>query len=237
MTSYEQARLHDGAEAVFAQLVLSYADANHRIANSLQLLVATLQRQVRSVSDELARAALVDAYQRLTAVGTLHRLLAHSGSNESLMLDEFLERLVEALRDAWTEPSSRDAVRLSCVAIALPKVQVIQLAMIISELVCNSLKYAYPPDAVGDVRISVTLEHPASLLVSVEDDGFGFGNSPVASGAGTGRQLIQSIAANLPASLEQHELEVGTRVQLRLDLPLLGEEALRPGASDFVTGE
>lgn len=113
MTKYEQVRPYDQTEAVLAQLVLSYADANHRIANSLQLLGATLQRQVRSVSDALARAALVDAHRRLTAVGTLHRLLAHSRSSESLMLDDFLGRLVEALRDAWTEPASRDASAIS----------------------------------------------------------------------------------------------------------------------------
>jgi two-component sensor histidine kinase len=208
--------LHDG-EQTLMQMALNYADTYHRIANSLQFLAATLRMQARGVQDQNARFALLDAERRLVAVGLIHRLLQNQNA-DNLSFDKLLQELAAALRSAWLEPSSGLSVRVFCLPISLPKAKAVPLAMIVSELVCNAFKYAYPSAPEGEVRVIVEIEGCGALAVSVEDDGCGFGNGPSPAGLGTGEKIINGLASQISATMKRCAAKAGSRTLVRMDL-------------------
>jgi two-component sensor histidine kinase len=205
-------------EPTLSVLALSYADNNHRIANSLQFLAATLRMQLREIEDSNARGVLLDAERRIAAVGCLHRLLQPHQPSGQIMLDDLLHEMVKALEVAWLEPSSMLTISIRCAPVRLPVAKAIPLAMIASELICNSLKYAYASVSGGEIRVQVELNGTDLLVLNVEDDGAGFNNSPIPSDSGSGRKIVDALASQISASIERPPVTFGARTIVRVDI-------------------
>ena len=123
-------------------------ELDHRVANSLQLAVDFLLFQQAQLTDSVARKALIDAAERLVAVGHLHRFLcAHDGEGE-VDLAPFLAELAALIGQS---------TGLKCVAEVEP-VRISgelaqQLGLAVNELAINAAKHAYHPGEPGDLRV------------------------------------------------------------------------------------
>jgi two-component sensor histidine kinase len=85
----------------------------------------------------------------------------------------------------------------------LPIDRAVPLALVVSELLTNALKYAFPPDHPGGtVRVALWAPAGGALAVLVEDDGIGLpeGFAPAAS-AGVGMRVVTTLARQLAAEL------------------------------------
>ena len=113
--------------------------------------------------------------------------------------------------------SGRDhAIRLRAEPIRLATDKAVSLGVVVTELVTNACKYAYP-DGTGEVRIRLTQGDGHCLLV-VEDDGCGIAEGQKPQGTGLGAKLIRAMAKSLQTELEYDPAYRGVRAMLRLPL-------------------
>lgn len=183
-------------------------EAHHRIANSLQLLCATVSLEARDVADDASRYALERTRRRIAAIAGVHRQLCQSSMEGRVDLGGYLEELGENLA-LGCPPGRRVLVR--SVAMAVPSQDATAIGMIVSELVANACKYAYPVGAPGDVTIGVQ-EVPNGYRLTVDDRGRG--REGLATGQGLGYRLIVSLASQLQASCTWGSATPGTHFEM-----------------------
>jgi two-component sensor histidine kinase len=184
-------------------------EMNHRVANSLQLLSAMVASDVRTVTDPVARQALEQTRARILAIAGVHRRLHLDSGTAHVDLRSYLLDLVGQLSD--TCPAHR---RLSVRADALrvPAGTATAIGMLVSELVTNACKHAYPPDQPGDIRIALTVTRHGGYGLIVEDRG---GGRPTSTGRpGLGQRLIDSVVGQLGASATWEDARPGTRFRM-----------------------
>jgi len=191
-------------------------EANHRVANSLQILSAFVNLQASSVSSEEARSALKDTQQRIAAISQVHRRLYSSDDIETIDMAEYLQPLAAELEATWSTPTSPRSVRLIAEPLRLKTDKAVSLGIIVTELVSNACKYAYRSEEAGEVRIRIAREGE-NFCLSVEDDGPGMDTNGKPSGTGVGTRLIRAMAMSLKAEID-HSNGPGTSVRVTAPL-------------------
>lgn len=199
-----------------AELLLR--EVNHSVANSLALVAAFVQLQRSSLSDPEARAALGETQTRITAIAGIHRSLYASGDVGSVRIDTYLTSLLAEMRIAMATPRRADDYIVIADPVPVPTDMAVSIAVIVTELVTNAHKYAYPDGRAGTIRISATAD-AGRLTVGVEDDGVGSPEGAAPQGTGLEGRILQAMATNLGAVLHHDRRHAGTRVELTIPLP------------------
>ena len=213
-------------------------EIHHRVKNNLQVIASLLNLQASRIRVPEARAEFQAARDRVRALATLHRHLYADGGLHTINMRSFLTELCSQLFQAMGEREG-ERIKLSIEApeLRMSSDQAVPLALIVTEAVTNSVKYAFPGGRSGHVSVSLT-EREGLLDLIISDDGIGIpaGKSETESGTrdGIGLQLIRGFARQLGASL-QVEQGVGTRYAVRLSpqMPLPQPPATEPRPLDF----
>ncbi len=89
----------------------------------------------------------------------------------------------------------------------------VSLGLIVTELVINALKHAYPGGRGG--RIVVTYgSNPQGWILSVRDDGVGMPTNPADATPGLGTSIVEALAQQLHASVKVESGKGGTSVSI-----------------------
>lgn len=194
------------------------AEVNHRVANSLALVAALIRLQVTSSKDEAVRDALTETQARITAIAGMHRSLYTSDDVRHVEMDKYLETLVQEVQRSVNLGEAGPSISLEADPVSLTSDRAVSVGMIVTELLTNALKYAYPSGAQGEVRVHLKHREDGLALLAVEDDGVGMveGSSP--KGTGLGSRIIRSMAATLGSSIDYVAAARGTRAELTLEL-------------------
>ncbi|MDB5402147.1 MAG: hypothetical protein QOD93_527 [Acetobacteraceae bacterium] len=210
------ARFHDPAandERDHQSLLLREAD--HRIKNSLSIVASMLMLQRARISDVEAVAALDDSVARIIAVADIHRAL--QVSNRPGMV-----RIASTLRElCYQIGHMRSELDLRCTAddeILIEARQAVPLSLIVSELLLNAVKYAYPPDVPGIITVGGR-RIGGVLLITVADHGVGM-PAKTSSAGHIGQTMVQAFCRQLGAAMDFNTLppQRGTVVSIRIPL-------------------
>jgi PAS domain S-box-containing protein len=198
-------------------------EADHRIKNSLHLVVALLTLSMRGLeAGSAAHLALRGAIARIKAIAASHLALQGSDDLKTVNLDVTLRDLCAHFAElhpvARVECSVAGPLRLGAD-------RAIPLGLVISELVTNALRHAFKDRGGGCVRVEAH-QDGQNLVVMVIDDGVGMAADSEASGLGS--RIIGTLAAQIDAHLVIASTPgEGTAVTLRL--PISGVDH-RPAA-------
>lgn len=190
-------------------------EMNHRIANSLSLVSAMIRLQINTLKSQEAETALLETQSRISAIAGVHRSLYNTANVGLVSLNSYLTSIIGDLFQA-VPGSSSITVETSLCEVDLNADHAVALGVIVTELLTNALKYAYP-DQEGTVRINLSAQDGRFILV-VEDDGVGVKPDSAPRGTGLGTKLIMAMAQNIGARVEQThthpELKKGTRFSM-----------------------
>lgn len=202
------------------------AEVNHRVANSLSLVISLLRLQASASEDTNVRRILQESCSRAAAIVNVHRSLYVGEDVHLVRIDQYLEALIRDLRE--TLPDNVDLV-LEAEPLRLRPDQAVAVGVIVTELAANAAKYAYPDAQRGAVRVSLLHDGPDAARLGVSDDGVGFGQFAAPTGTGLGRRIVQSMAGGLRASLDFPPRERGAAVEIRF--PVEPAQAHQPDAA------
>ncbi|SHF25954.1 signal transduction histidine kinase [Kaistia soli DSM 19436] len=203
----------DRFEALANERALIIQEVNHRVGNSLQLVASLLNMQAAAHPDAAVKSALAAAVGRVMAVSQVHRRLYTSDDVHSVALDLYLGSLIEDLARTIEANGDGGQISFKLEPLAIRPDRAVALGVIMTELILNALKYAYP-GASGAVRVSC-MAIDGNIAMTVEDDGVGSGEDTRAVGTGLGRRIIQALASKLEASIEHDVQHSGTRITIR----------------------
>ncbi len=223
--AFEQARIRkarDDAEAevhasrdryaaLAAEREVLLREVNHRVGNSLQIIASLLHLQANSSSDDDVKAALTNAMGRVAAVAQVHRRLYTSHDLKSVMLNQYLEALLEDLRRS-TEGNRMSRLTLSAEPIEIDPDSAVAIGIIVNELVMNAVKYAYP-DGAGPIHVDLRTTSD-DLELSIADDGVGFQAKQDPRSTGMGQRIVGAMATKLDAKVVRDPAHSGTRMVL-----------------------
>ncbi|MBT9369338.1 histidine kinase dimerization/phosphoacceptor domain -containing protein [Rhizobium sp. CSW-27] len=194
------------------------AEVNHRVANSLALVAALIRLQATNSRDETVRAALSETQARISAIAGMHRSLYTSEDVRQVEMDKYLSTLVKEVQGSVNVGSQGPSIRLDADPVVLASDRAVSVGMIVTELLTNAIKYAYPPGSEGEVRVLLTRGPDGRALLAVEDDGIGMEEGSVPKGTGLGSRIIRSMATTLGSAIRYVPSRPGTRAELCLDL-------------------
>jgi two-component sensor histidine kinase len=189
-------------------------EADHRIKNSLSIVASMLMLQRGRISDVEAVAALDDSVARIMAVADIHRALQTSERPGTVPIASTLRELCNQVG------RMRSELDLRCMAddeILMEASHAIPLSLVVSELLLNAVKYAYPPGDPGVITVGGRLTDGV-LLITVTDHGAGMPTA-ISSTDHLGQRMVRSFCQQLGAIIDFETLpQRGTVVSIRVPL-------------------
>jgi two-component sensor histidine kinase len=220
-TSLEQERLRRDMEAADGEIRLArdraelmLKEVNHRVANSLAIVAGLLALQRHSLSDPTAQDLIDQMSARIMAIAGVHRRLYTSHDVTVVDLKEYLTSLIADLKTAMGDDGDKHPVHLHCVPLTIPTDKAVSLGIVVTELVTNAYKYAYPERHDGDIRVDLSVAD-GQVALTVEDDGVGLDNTKLAGGTQLGTKVISSMTTSLGGKLDYGGTGKGTQAVLR----------------------
>ncbi len=195
-------------------------EVHHRVKNNLQTIASLLRMQARRSSSAEVRQGLSEAVERAAAMATVHDMLAHS-AEECVDFAEVARRVVGLVRSSVVGDDPRFAVRVSGVTGPIDAGPATSLALVLTELVHNSLEHAFGPNDRGTVSVDLTRDSEG-LLVIVRDDGRGLpADFDPATTKGLGLSIVRTLVEeDLGGTLS---LTGGEGAGIAIRVPLRGD--------------
>ena len=191
------------------------AEMGHRVANSLQIVASILMLKARSVLSDETRGHLEDAHRRVMSVASLQQHLKASGIGEHVEVGAYLVTLCETLTGSMIGESSRVNMKVDADVGTVPSEQAVSIGLIVTELVINALKYAFPNGSKAGTVIVAYKVDGDNWTLSVADDGAGIQAKPIKKLAGLGTTLVKALAQQLDGEVKTVSSARGTRVSVK----------------------
>lgn len=190
----------DRLELALLDKAVLFQEVHHRVKNNLQIVASLLAMQSRAMRDPDAAGKLRDTEQRVKAMALVHEQLYGQKEISSVDLAAYFRTLAPQL--VATHPANTSiALRLDLAPTSLSLEQSIPCGLILTELITNALKYAYPE---GHGEIAVQLSSGESAVeLTVSDTGVGLPDGFDLKNSKTlGMTLVQALAKQIGGSLE-----------------------------------
>jgi two-component sensor histidine kinase len=200
-------------KVVFLEQML-LREAQHRVANSLQIIASILLMKARAVQSEETRVHLTDVRHRVISIATVQRQLSMSGLVQDVEFGPYLSTLCEALARSMIADERTVTVTATCSGGIVKSEDAVSLGLIVTELVINALKHGFPEGRSGHVAVDFAADGLAWRL-SVSDNGIGRqGNAAEPDQVGLGSSIIEALARQLKAKVEIHPCCPGTATSI-----------------------
>jgi len=161
-------------------------DTHHRVKNNLQAIISLVR--MHPLPAELKE----DLQSRIAAMSAVHEHLYRLDRFAEVDAASLIPDIVERLRESFAAPV---AVSCDLEPLLLERDTATPLALLVSEVATNSLKYAFPEGREGTLRISLRTRADGDLDLAITDDGIGFDAASPRQGLGT--KLIRAMVVQL----------------------------------------
>lgn len=168
-------------------------EIDHRVMNSLQIVGSLLGLQSREAGDAEARAQLKLAANRVMTVAQVHRHFFVDHDLDTTRFLDFLRRLCGDLARVL----HFDPIEVEGEEADLPTARVVPLALMVTELVTNSVKYG-----ATRVRLQFLRSPTGGYVLATCDDGPGFATNQDGQGTGFGMKLVRALAQQIRAEIQ-----------------------------------
>jgi PAS domain S-box-containing protein len=148
-------------------------EIHHRVKNNMQVISSLLSLQAANIKDERLHQLFQESQSRVRAMALIHEILYDSDDLSSIDLSTYMSRLVASLTRMYGADAAQVRLNVESDDITLRIDDMVPCGLAISELVTNSLKYAFPDEREGEINLRVTSTPEGGVKLVVRDDGVG----------------------------------------------------------------
>ncbi|WP_340318379.1 sensor histidine kinase [Rhizorhabdus argentea] len=187
-------------------------ELQHRMANSLQIIASILMQGAKRVRSAKARGHLHDAHHRILSVAAVQSHLAKSHAGE-VQLRAYFTDLCRSIGASMIDDSSQIVLEVLVDDSTTDPDTSMSLGMIVTELVINALKHAFPDQRKGKILVEYRRTGDGWML-SVTDDGVGLPVRRVRMAPGLGTSIVDALARKLRCQVRTAIGSPGTSVSI-----------------------
>lgn len=187
-------------------------EVQHRVANSLQIIASVLMQSARKVQSEETRGHLHDAHNRVMSIAAVQHQLAASTLGD-VELAPYLVQLCKSLSASMVHDPKQLSIKVDVDDSVVDADVSVSLGLIVTELVINSLKHAFPGHRHGKIIVAYHSRGPDWTL-SVTDDGIGMPENMEDVRPGLGTNIVEALAKRLDAEVSISSEGPGTSVTI-----------------------
>jgi two-component sensor histidine kinase len=145
----------------------------HRTKNNMQVISSLLGLKAAIVQDQETKDILGDMGNRISTIALVHQMLYQSQNLSRIDLKDYITELANLLMQSYSVEHKYISLVLELESISVVIDTAIPCGLIINELISNSLKYAFPGDMKGEIRIHLAKVDKDIIELKISDNGIG----------------------------------------------------------------
>lgn len=191
-----------------SEMEVMLREIHHRVKNNLQIITSLLRLQANNMDEEHG-GSYQEAIDRVTAMAIIHEKMYQSGSLSKFDLDKYLKSLVNSLLMNYSI-SKKPSFKIDVDVEDMKSKSIVPLALLINELLLNSLKHAFVNQDSPTISISLSeneADRSNRFILVYSDNGLWVSNSV----ASFGTEIIQAMSEQLEGTFTLETSDFGTK--------------------------
>ncbi|HSM80521.1 MAG TPA: PAS domain S-box protein [Nodosilinea sp.] len=202
-------------QASLKEKELLLKEVYHRVKNNLQVIYSLLNLQSRHVRDSAALGVLRDSQSRVRAMALVHEKLYKSPDLTRIDLADYIHSLASSLLEAYGSGRDQIALRLEIEPYSLDIETALPCGLMLTELISNSLKYAFVDGRPGEIAVASGLGPDQRVWLRVQDNGVGLPKDlQLQRVSSLGLSLVRNLAQQIGGEVAIAPQPVGTAFQI-----------------------
>ncbi len=128
-------------------------EIHHRVKNNIQTVISLLRLQYGKISDDNTITILKNSENRIRSMALIHEQLYQSENLARIAFADYIKEMARWLSGSYSKMNSDISFHFELDNIILNLDTAIPLALVVNELITNSLKYAFPDSSTGQIDI------------------------------------------------------------------------------------
>jgi len=191
-------------------------EVHHRVKNNMQVMISMINLQCEKIEDKQICDELNKIVDRINSMVLVHNQLYQSKDFLKVDINTYINRIAENLFVSHGVDTAKISLKIGKKDIALSLDSAISCGLIINELITNSLKYAFPEDRKGEIRIEFGYLDDGQLEMRVSDDGVGLPTNFDFKDSDTlGVQIAKALAEHQLGGMVKLDSTKGTKFLIR----------------------
>lgn len=169
-------------------------EIHHRVKNNLQVISSLLALQAKASQNQDVVGALRDSERRIRVMAQIHKNLYRSDDLARIDARSYLETIARDVKESQLEGSENVLFEQDIDQVILDIDLAVHIGQIVSELLSNALKHAFPNGKPGTVNLSLKKLNGGDIELVVSDDGVGLAaDFDIARSKTLGLQLVSAM--------------------------------------------
>jgi PAS domain S-box-containing protein len=178
-------------------------EIHHRVKNNLQIIYSLFRLQGKKINDPEAAEIMLDCQNRVKSIALIHEKLYRSEDLSEIDLKHYIPNLVASLFSSYRANSNTIKLLTQIDEVCLDMDRAVPCGLIINELISNALKYAFPEDKEGEIRLELCSGEDNQITLMISDNGIGMPEVPNSTkNEKLGLSLVRDLVHQLKGTLE-----------------------------------
>lgn len=215
----ESKKMENQIVASLKEKDLLLKEIHHRVKNNLQIIISLLNLQSGYIKDEETLKAVREGQNRVRSMALVHEKFYQSEELGEIDFKEYTEKLCTFLKQSYSSQDAPITITVDANGIGFDMDTAMPCGLLITEIVSNSLKYGFPGNREGEIRIEFSKVAEKKVRMTISDNGIGLPHDfDIEKSESLGMQLIIALTSQLDGELK-FSGESGTNFSVTFTYP------------------
>lgn len=178
-------------------------EVHHQVKNNLQAISGLISMQSNFSSDLWTKKVLQDSQNRILSIALIYERLYLRDDLKRIDFGEYVHCLVNQLARIFRAEEKGIEFDVLYDEMSLNVETAVPCGLIITELVSNSLKHAFPDNGGGRIKLQLKRKGIDQFVIAMDDNGIGIGDEfEISTNNSLGLNLVRSYVEFLSGTIE-----------------------------------